>query len=181
MPRTTAQEVILEILRNGDGEWTGKAKLFKTFYFAHLYYANERPGLLTDWPIARLPQGPGIDQSHRLFDGLVQDGYLTVERVHEGPYPESRYRLTEKGWTAGRPPQDARDAIKEAALFCRDKTAAELAQITHERSRSWIRGKDGEILNIYVDTIPDEEYEKREEEIKRLDQRLTQALGGDGA
>src|SRR5262249_30621489 len=84
-------------------EWTGKAKLFKAFYFAHLYYANENPGLLTSWPIARLPQGPGIHQSQELFGRLVSEGCLTIEQVHEGPYPDYRYRLTEKGLGRERP------------------------------------------------------------------------------
>jgi hypothetical protein len=176
MPRTQAQDVILEILRNADGEWTGKTKLFKTFYFAHLYYANERPGLLTDWPIARMPQGPGIGNSHQLFAGLVQEGLLQVETVHEGPYPDHRYRLTDKGRAAARPPEDARAAIKEATLFCLPRTAAELSQITHERSRSWIEGKNGDILNIYIDTISDEEYEKRRGEIEQLDKQLSEIL-----
>ena len=178
MPRTKAEDVILEILRNADGAWIGKTKLFKCFYFAHLYYANERPGLLTDWPIARLPQGPGIDKSRQLFAGLVKDGYLTIEVVHEGPYPEDRYRLTEKGRDAVRPPEDARAAIKEATLFCQPKSAAELTQITHERSRSWIEGKDGDILNIYIDTIPDDEYEKRRCEIEEAEKLMAAALGG---
>lgn len=181
MPRTTAQEVLLEILRTADGEWTGKAKLFKVFYFAHLYYANERPGQLTNWPIARLPQGPGIDKSHLLFDSLVKDGYLTIEPAHEGPYPDYRYRLTAKGQAADRPPTDARDAIKEATLFCLPRTAAELSQITHVRSRSWIEGKDGDILNIYVDTIPDDEYERRRAVISTLDSDLSAILGSDPA
>lgn len=181
MPRTRAQDVILEILRNADGEWTGKTKLFKAFYFAHLYYANERPGLLTDWPIARLPQGPGIDNSGRLFGELMREGFLAVEEVHEGPYPEYRYRLTVKGRDLERPPEDARVAIKDAAAFCLPRTAAELSQITHERSRSWIEGKDGDVLNIYIDTIPDDEYERRRAEIGRLDEQLSQALGGQTA
>ncbi len=176
MPRSKAHDVILEIIRNADGEWTGKTKLFKAFYFAHLYYANERPALLTDWPIARMPQGPGIDKSHKLFHELERDGYLVIEAVHEGPYPESRYRLTDKGKNAERPPEDARAAIKDAALFCFPKTAAELSQITHERSRSWIEGRDGDILNIYIDTIPDDEYERRQQEIGQLDRELLDAF-----
>lgn len=177
MPRTQAQPIILEILRDADGEWTGKAKLFKAFYFAHLYYAQENPGLLTDWPIARLPQGPGIHQSHKLFDELVREGYLTIEPVHEGPYPEQRYRLTDKGRDAPRPPEDARIAVQQAVSFCQPRTTAELSQLTHERSRSWIEGKDGEILNIYLDVIPDDEYQKRAEEIARLDEQVTKAFG----
>src|SRR5579872_6868508 len=118
MPQTKARDVILEILRNTDGEWNGKTKLFKAFYFAHLYYANERPGLLTDWPIARMPQGPGIDKGDALLAGLVRDGYLTVEHFHEGPYPENRYRLTDKGWKAGGLPEDAKCAVEKATIFC---------------------------------------------------------------
>ena len=178
MPRMKAQDVVLEILRNADGEWTGKAKLFKAFYFAHLYYANERPGLLTDWPIARMPQGPGIGKSDELFGDLLGGGFLTIEQVHEGPYPEYRYRLTDKGRDANRPPEDARAAIKDATLFCLSRTAAELSQVTHERSRSWLQGKDGDVLNIYIDTIPDDEYERREKEIERLDEQLSQILRG---
>jgi len=177
MPRTRAQDVLLEILRNADGEWTGKTKLFKTFYFAHLYYANEKPGLLTSWSIIRMPQGPGIDKSDELFDSLVRDGALTIERIHDGPYPEHRYRLTVKGRDAERPPEDARAAIKEATLFCLPRTAEELSLITHERSRSWIEGKDGDILNIYIDTIPDEEYQRRQTVIEQL----SAVLGGSSA
>jgi len=159
MPRTTAKKVILEILRVGDGEWTGKVKLHKAFYFAHLYYANEQPGFLTDWPIARLEHGPGIHEDEPLIRGMVDEGLLQVELVHEGPYPEHRYRLTEKArQECSRVPGDARLAIEQAALFSKDRTAAELSFLTHHRSRSWKQGQMGEILNIYIDTISDDEY-----------------------
>jgi hypothetical protein len=173
MPHTKAQNVILEILRSADGEWTGKTRLFKAFYLAHLYYANQTPGLLTDWPIVRLPQGPGIHNSEQLFADLVNGGYLTVEPVHEGPYPEYRYRLTDKGFAATRPAEDACCAVEKAVGFCEGKTGADLSQITHERSRSWIKGQDGDILDIYIDLIPDEEYQKRERDIKELDRQLS--------
>jgi hypothetical protein len=176
MPRTKAEDVILEILRVTDGEWTGKAKLFKAFYFAHLYYAKQYPGLLTDWPIARLPQGPGIDQSSVLFGNLIRSGYITIEQTHEGPFPEYRYRLTPVGKDATRPPEDARDAIEKAASFCLSRTAEELSLLTHERSRSWIEGQDGEVLDIYIDLIPDEDLEHGLEEIHRLDKELARVL-----
>src|SRR4051794_19467296 len=99
MPIMKAHDVILEILKCSDDEWIGKSKLFKVFYFAHLYFANERPGLLTDWPITHMPQGPGIGDSERLFAELVTEGMLSIEQVHEGPYPEYRFRLTSKGLT----------------------------------------------------------------------------------
>jgi len=172
MLKTTAQAVVLEILRHADGEWTGKTKLFKAFYFAHLYYGLECPGILTDWPFARMPQGPGIHQSEQLFSTLVRDELMTIESIHEGPYPEYRFRLTEKGKKAFPLHKEAICAISESVIFCRDKTASELSALTHEMSRSWNEGKDGDIINIDLDLIPDEEYRKRDEELRELRKTL---------
>ena len=179
MPRTTAKEVILEILRVGDGEWSGKVKLHKAFYFAHLYYANEHPGFLTDWPIAKLQHGPGIHEEEPLLRGLVDEGLLEVELVHEGPYPEYRFRLTEKGrQECSEVPNDAHLAIEKAALFSKDRTASELSFLTHERSRSWNAAQMGEILNIYIDTIPDDEYQRRHKQMGALSRSLAGIFGG---
>lgn len=166
-----AADIILEILRATDGEWSGKSRLFKVFYFAHLYYATEQLDSLTDWPIVRMPQGPGIHESHVLLQGLVQSGMMTVETIHEGPYPESRYRLTEQGRAtpAASVGEAARRAIRDAVAFCHEKTAAELSQITHERSRSWQLAKDGDILEVVLDSIPDDEYERGERLMNQLD------------
>ncbi len=178
MPRTTAKNVILDILRVGDGEWSGKVKLHKAFYFAHLYYANERPGFLTDCPIAKLQHGPGIQNDEPLIREMEAEGLLEVELVHEGPYPEYRYRLTEKGrQEASRIPDDAHLAIEKAALFCKSQTASELSFLTHERSRSWNAGKMGDILNIYIDTIPDDEYEPRQRQMSQLGKTLADIFG----
>lgn len=181
MPATKAQNVILEILRNTDGEWSGKTKLFKAFYLAHLYYATDRPGMLTDWPIARMPEGPGIDQSKKLFDELLDQGLLTIEQIHEGPYPEHRYRLTDAGKTAPRPPAAAQAAIEKAATFCHCKTRAELSELTHELSRSWKEGKDGDLLNIYIDTMSDEEYEACRNNVEQMSCLLPEIFEGQSA
>src|SRR5581483_9784151 len=84
MSRVSARDVVLEIIRSADGEWVGKTRLHKAFYFAHLYYAAERPRLLTSHAIARLPQGPGIQGGDELISELIRDGLLTVELTHEG-------------------------------------------------------------------------------------------------
>jgi hypothetical protein len=148
-------------------------KLHKAFYFAHLYYANEHPGFLTDWPIARLPHGPGIHHGEELIGRMVAEGLLQVELVHEGPYPEYRYRLTDKGRASGPAvAEDARLAIEKAALFCKDRTMAELSAMTHQRSRSWNESQMGDVLNIYLDIIPDDEYERRQRSLKDLSKDL---------
>lgn len=180
MAKTTAHAVVLEILRRADGEWSGKTKLFKAFYFSHLYYAAERPGSLTDWPIARMPQGPGIHDSDVLFAELVGEGLLTVEHIHDGPYPEYRYRLTEKGKKTDPLTGVPGVAVERAARFCLTKTAAELSQLTHEHSRSWNEAKNGDLLDVEVDLIPGEEYARRSEEIRCNEQLLATVLGGGG-
>ena len=114
MPRTTAHDVILEILRCSDGEWIGKARLHKVFYFAHLYYANEKSTALTEWPIVRKVNGPGIDRIDQLLQELKD--LVSVESVHVGPFPEYRYRLMERGASQRRPGDDACLAIKEAVF-----------------------------------------------------------------
>jgi hypothetical protein len=174
MPRTTAQQVILELIRCANGEWVGKKKLFKAFYIAHLYYAEEQPGLLTDWPIVRMPEGPGIDNSGKLFGELVQQGLLAIDVVHEGPFPDYHYKLTAKASESSLP-EDARGAIKEAVDFAAPRSAEELTQITHERSRAWRETKDGDILDIYIDTIPEDEYEQELAKLADLDRVLQEA------
>src|SRR5437588_6601913 len=112
MPRTNARDVVLGLIRKAPkGIWKGKTKLFKAFYFAHLYYARSYPGILTDWPIARMPEGPGIHNASELFEALVQEGYLIVEGIEDGPYPEFCYRITEKGRKSLILPKDAQEAI----------------------------------------------------------------------
>jgi len=180
--RTTAQQVVLKLIQDAGGVWEGKRRLDKGFYFAHLYYAEERPGLLTDWPIARLPQGPGIDKRNSLVHGLEHQGYLTAEDWNDGPYPDVRFRLTDKGAQAINLPDDTRKSIKEAADFCKGKSGPELSQYTHDNSRSWRRGQDGDILDIYIDLITDdEEYETERAKMQLLNQALAQALEQEGA
>src|SRR5712691_3651317 len=120
MPVMTAQDLILEILRSAEGELTGKTRLHKAFYFAHLYYAGKKPGLLTSHPIARMPNGPGIHEGDELISEMVRNGLVIVEPIHEGPYPECRYRLTAPDRSGSRPPEEARRAIELATCFCRD-------------------------------------------------------------
>src|SRR3954464_3295407 len=117
MARTDAQRVVLELIRQAGGAWDGRAKLSRAFYFAHLYYARDEPGILTNWPIVRTPQGPAIHNSAVLLKGLVKNGFLTVEVIHEGPYPDSRYRWTAKAAAEPFLPDDAQAALKAAADF----------------------------------------------------------------
>lgn len=160
MPKATAEQVVIEIVRQAEGELSAKTRLFKAFYFAHLAYFDDNPGILTDWPIARMPNGPGIDNSDGLIDSLVAKGLLVVERYHDGFYPEYRYRLTEKGKESPNLGKAETESVAKAVAFVRNKSCSELSNLTHEKSRSWQMGKNGDRLNIYIDIIPDDEYER---------------------
>src|SRR5262249_15414333 len=139
---------ILELIRSARGEFTGTTKLYKAFYFSHLFYADGNAGYLTEWPIVRMPNGPGIEAGNDLLDELCSSGFLTRDSVPIGPYKATRYHLTGKEWP--RMPKEAQEAIEQAANFVNEKTATELSDLTHEFSRSWKKASDGQRLNCYI-------------------------------
>ncbi len=159
-----ARRVILEIVRQSPGdEIVGKAKVFKTFYFAHLFYASRSGGYLTDWPIVKMPNGPGIDGFDELIAGLVKAGAMTTEPAMVGPYRSTCYRATGQPFTSGSLPPQGQDAIRDAVELTADKTGAELTNITHEHSRSWNQAKLGEDLSIYIDLLPEDDGHSAEQ------------------
>src|SRR5437667_5852958 len=112
--RERAKRLILEILRQSEGG-LGKTQLFKAFWLAHLYYSKNARGYLTDWPIVRMPNGPGIDQGDSLLLQLIHSG--DVVRTYEavGPFTEINCRLAKQSKDKKSPlPQAAIKAIKLA-------------------------------------------------------------------
>ena len=171
MPALTAKQAIHEIVRKSEGEFVGKSRLHKALYFAHLFYFELAPGYLTDASFAHLPQGPGIHEGDRLLQELQNEGWLELETIHEGPYPDTRYRLTAKAWRPERNlPPKANEAIQQAVDFVRDKSASELSEITHEYSKAWNQQPEpGGLLDIHLDVIPDEEYQRRRTELEKME------------
>jgi hypothetical protein len=170
--RDIAKQIILEIIRQGGGTFTRTTSLYKAFYFAHLYYAENAPDYLSEWPIVKMPHGPGIDSGADLLKELVNAGFLTRTMVGIGPYQASRYALTDKNWP-GEKLSDIRIAsIKSAADFVSQKTSTELSELTHEFSRSWNKAVEGQRLNCYIDLIPEEEYEERRSQIDEIKHRI---------
>lgn len=172
MDRSAAQEkalrVIFEIIRNSPGrKLQVRGRLFKAFYFAHLFYARQSPVPLTDWPIVHMPNGPGIDDAEQLLEELVRRGWITRERILVGPYQSEEYRAAE---ALQLPPLDAaeQEAIIEAVRMIQNKTASELSELVHEYSRSWQTADKGAVLDIYLDLISDEDFDRRRQELKRL-------------
>ena len=70
--RDKAKQVIAEIVRQSTAErMRGKTKLFKAFYFAHLYYAKANVDYFTDCPIVRMPNCAGTDKFHPRVNELI--------------------------------------------------------------------------------------------------------------
>ena len=91
-----AKQVLVELIRAAGGEWTGKTRLYKAYYLAHLYYAETEPDYLTNWPVVKMPYGPGIECGDELLNQLVLAGVLVRKHTAVGPYTATAYRLTEK-------------------------------------------------------------------------------------
>jgi hypothetical protein len=171
--RPRAKQIIVEIIRLHGGEIPTKTSLFKAFYFSHLYYAKSAAGYLSDWPIVRMPNGPGIDDADRLLDELIEDGTLALRQMRIGPYDAICYRLL-KNAIPENLSLDEIEAIKTAVDFVKGKTAGELSSLTHEFSRSWRLAEDGEELNIYIDLEPEEQYVRRMKAFDKFDRAIAE-------
>ncbi len=163
---TRAKRIIWEILHQAGGE-LGKTKLFKAFWLAHLYYSKIARGYLSDWPIVRMPNGPGIDQADHLLADLSADGFVVQAHVARGPFTEICCRTTDKALTDILPPE-AVTAIKTAVDDVKKHSAGELSEWSHDFSRSWRNTPNGSELDIYSDLIPDDIYEQRKQELAEM-------------
>ena len=110
-----AKKIIVEIIRHLGGSITGVNKLDVAFYLAHLFYAKSEIGYLSDWPIVRLPHGPGVDEGEVLLAELVGTGILNAKSQSIGPYEVAEYSLSGKDATEDPLAPEAVTAIKKAA------------------------------------------------------------------
>jgi hypothetical protein len=172
--KSRAKQIIAEIIRLHGGEIPTKTSLFKAFYFAHLYYAKSAPGYLSDWPIVRMPNGPGIHDADDLLEEMVEEGTLGLRQVRIGPYDAMCYWLKRNTIPEGLS-LDEIEAIKTAVDFVKGKTASELSSITHEFSRSWRLAADGDELNIYIDLESEEQYLRRMKAFQKFDRVIADA------
>ncbi len=170
-----AKQVLVELIRAAGGEWTGKTRLYKAYYLAHLYYAESEPDYLTNWPLVKMPYGPGIECGDELLNELVLSGVLARKHTLVGPYTATAYSLTGKSPPGEAMSQQAVRTVEQAVSFVKEKGAAELSDLTHEFSRSWNSVQEGQELNIYVDLIPDDEFAARDQRLSTLKTELLAA------
>ena len=136
--RTRAKQIILEIVRQSGGAFKSKMDLHKTFYHAHLWYAETQPGYLSAWPIVRMPYGPEIDQCSILLSELLAERKTTTQE---------------------RLPPDAIQAVAHGVRRARQQ---------HETTRAWQIAEDGEELNIYLDNLSEEDYQERMQRVETI-------------
>jgi hypothetical protein len=170
-----AKQVICDIIAASGGKIYGKLRLYKAFYFAHLYYWLHGEGVLTDYPIVRMPQGPGIDNGDTLLEELEQTGEITISFRRNGPYKELVYERAHPFQVDPTSPRF--QAIEEAVEWVRGKSAADLSEETHLYSRSWRETPDGEELDIYTDLLDDREYAKLKRSLSEAEQLIQGVFG----
>jgi hypothetical protein len=168
--REAAKDVICELIAAAGGALRGKVRLNKAFYFAHLYYWRDAGDLLTDYPIVRLPLGPCIDDAHDLLGELVEARRLNVSTAPIGPYEEYVYRLADGSCAVDAASPRGR-AILEAVAFVENKSGAELSEITHEHSWSWLTTPNGDEMNIYIDLVDHSELAEIRNQIEQVKSR----------
>ena len=169
-----AARVLLEIIRQSQGDKiVGKTRLVKAFHLAHLYYAHGSVDYLTDWPIVKMPHGPGIDDFDLVISELANAGAVTVEHIRVGPYPAEAYQATAKTYLNEALSGDEVTAIRDAAEFIADKSGAQLSDITHEYSRTWNNADLGQEMPIYLDLLSESDYESAIEKSKALEDQIS--------
>lgn len=154
-----AKQIVYAIIREAGGEFSGRTRLYKAFYLAHIAHWLKHDGILSQYPIARMPKGPGIDQGDTLLAEMHSDQLITSRETECGPYKENVYSIVSQHATNLLDDADV-EAIQQALQWVDNKTGTQLSDMTHEHSRSWISGENGDILDVYQDVLSDEEFDK---------------------
>lgn len=151
-----AKQVVLALIAECGGHWEGKARLFKGFYFAHLYYMKETGLPLTGWHVVHMPNGPGIDRAEEVLGELEEDGRLTLHAAEtDAPYQSSTYRV-DPGLDHGLAGAQL-EAVKRAVRHVSGKSGKELSDETHEQSAAWNATEPGEVMELVEDLLSDRE------------------------
>lgn len=153
-----AKAIIVEIIRQAGGTFQKKTNLFKAFWQSHVAYAREHHKDLSNWPIVRMPNGPGIDRFEILLGELMTEGAVEIEEVDFGnnriglrfhALPEFSVDLE----------PEAVEAIKAGVQYVDGELAVSVSEKSHVESRAWNAARDGHELDVTLDAIPEDEYQ----------------------
>ncbi len=167
--REKAKAILVAIIQAAGGSFNGKTRLYKAFYVAHLLHFRDHRGVLSDYPIIRMPRGPAVDEGDRLLAELRDEGLLLLSQRPVGPYLEDVFTAASKEFKALEPAE--LDSVRRAVEWIADKPSTELSQWTHEFSNTWEDTPDGREMNIYADLLSESEYarmKKRHQGVENL-------------
>jgi hypothetical protein len=173
--RAEAKRLILKILAISGGRLEAMSRLNKAFYAAHLFYWQQHGKLLSDYPVVKLPNGPGIDDFEKLVAELEAEEKLTIEKGTKGPYPQTTLVL--KAAVEIAPQEPEYEAIRKAVRWVKGHTTAQLSDITHDRPSYQAQPRVGYEQAIYLDAISEEDYESIRGACARVDDAFRAALG----
>lgn len=152
-----------------------KVRLYKAFYKAHLKYFEDTGLVLSRYPIVRMPKGPGIDDGDALLNEMETHGLLKRSVGTPGKEREQVFELTSS--LAVDPDGPEYRSILAATKWAQALRTDELSELTHQTSRSWKQGVDGQELDIYADHISDERVLRSRESAREMAARLSRSLG----
>ena len=161
-----AKAIIVEIIRQAGGRFRNKTNLFKAFWRAHVAYASSHLLPLSDWPIVRMPQGPGIDRFDQLIGELMAEGVVETEEEPCGEFTRIVFHLATEG--EGDLGPDEIEAIRAGVDAVSGQTAARVSDDSHDESRAWQGAKNGDEIDVFLDVMSDEEYAARERRMNEL-------------
>lgn len=172
--RKAAKDLILKILVIAGGRLEAKSRLNKAFYAAHVIYWQRCEGVLTDYPVVKLPEGPGIDGLDLLLRELEDEGLIQVILGQKGPFPQYTIRLTAKVEVDATAPEF--EPISEAVRWVKRHTVAELSRITHERPSYDAQPRVGYEQPIYLDAVPEDDLNAINARCKEVDVLFREAM-----
>lgn len=176
-----ARAVIAALVNAAPDGSLSRTQIYKGFYFAHLMHMQRFGAELSEWPVVRMPHGPGIDRGSDLLDELVQDEVLCCNKTPNGPFVEHRFSvkdMTKADAEIGRLSGIQKLSIKGAARTAGEASAGELSALTHDRSTSWNETLSGATLPIYVDLIEPEEVEDVRDALRHAAEDVRAVFGG---
>jgi hypothetical protein len=173
--KAAAKRLILKILAISGGQLEAVSRLNKAFYAAHIIYWRDRQGVLTDYPVVKLPNGPGIDRFEELLEELESDGLIERVEGTKGPYKQTSVIL--KAAVHVDPSEPDFEAIRRAVRWVKGHTTRELSDWTHDQPSYIGQPEMGHEQAIYLDALKEEEYERIRTRCAAVDQAFRAALG----
>ena len=172
--REQAKQVILKIVAISGGKLPGKLRLNKAFYAAHVIYWREHEGVLTEYPVVKLPDGPAIDDLDSLLAELETEGALEIGEEEKGPYMETVFTL--KTAVTFDPADPAYEPIRRAVQWAKKHTTSELTRLTHGRPSYEAQSRIGYEQPIYLDALSEEHIASVRRKVREADAAVRAAL-----